>query len=790
MNKRRKILATMLAAFMLLVPMVSTAQIKVDDEETSDLSGTWGTVQITDYQTEEYVPLGEGLWLLAGAAGLYLLVKSRKTRKATAVAAAALALTLGTTQCKKTEESVIPAGETISISFMAGNGAKSDIDVYTGRITWEKNDEVYVVYDGQLLSEIPLLATPDSQNRVNASISGTITTTVTIEGDNPSFTFYYVGKGVTFDKEEFTFGIQNQNGINAGHYMVGRTEPVEMKVKEGTENSYEPTQDGAKHFDPLTSVLRLNTSEFGANQSLTMDGGNNLMTGDATPSYTAGSITFTSGDDVQISVIPTTPAGDITLSFSGNGKVGSITVTNGIKAGRIYSKVINNAGYPIHVDANGSGVLQGKFSVSATKYVQFSRGNLKATRSSSSSDDWKLGFFANQYEYGTYSTGNVFTVNDTEMSLFTFGFDTKESSFNPIGQTSGSEDWGNEYNRQYSLPSGTWQTLTGGPGGEWWYLLDGRPNAANLKVFKTVHEHSNCLIILPDDFDLSYMPTSTELTDDQWSDLEAKGAVCLPQAGIRVTSTYGTSSNGYWANNSYGQSNAYGAFFSGSTVASQGGGCSNYGYSIRLVQKFFKPHEYVDLDLPNGTLWATCNVGADSPKEYGDYFQWGGVTPVTSTSINVGWATCPGNGGYGTYNESAFNTWKAENLTDDILEPTVDAACVNWGGDWRMPTSDDFKELCDNTYNQWIEENGVKGWKFTSKINSGKHIFLPAAGSRYDYQIYDKDTNGLYWSSSLNSSEPDKAYYLSFGSSTGIYSQLPAGRGGGCPVRPVRFVQN
>ena len=105
MNKRRKILAAMLAAFMLLVPMVSTAQIdiKVGDEETSDLSGTWGTMQITDNETEEYVPLGEGLWLLAGAAGLYLLVKSRKTRKATAVAAAALALTLGTTQCKKTE---------------------------------------------------------------------------------------------------------------------------------------------------------------------------------------------------------------------------------------------------------------------------------------------------------------------------------------------------------------------------------------------------------------------------------------------------------------------------------------------------------------------------------------------------------------------------------------------------------------------------------------------------------------------------------------------------------------
>ena len=782
----------MLAAFMLLVPMVSTAQIDIKggDEETSDLSGTWGTTQITDYQTEEYVPLGEGLWLLAGAAGLYLLVKSRKTRKATAVAAAALALTLGTTQCKKTEESVIPAGETISISFMAGNGAKADIDVYTGRITWNAGDKVYVVCNNAAPSKdnnAVLLGgnlTAKTGSSQQSEISGEVTVP---EGynlpANPSFTFYYVGSDVTFDKTNFTFGIQNQNGIDAGHYMVGRTEPVEMKVKEGTENSYVPTQDGAKHFDPLTSVLRLDTKAFGAGQ-MTMGGGNNLMTinlaGDATPSYTSGSITFTSGEDVRISVIPTTTPGEnenVTLSFSGNGMDGSITVTNGIKAGRIYSKVINNAGYPIHVDANGSGVLSGKFSVSPTEYVQFSRGNLKATRSSSSSDDWKLGFFENQYDYGTYSTGSVFTANDTEMSLFTFGFDSKATSFNPIGQATGSEDWGNEYNRQYSLPSGTWQTLTGGNNGEWWYLLEGRPNAANLRVFKTVHGHSNCLIILPDGFDLS-VPEDDPLTNEQWSDLEAKGAVCLPQAGIRNTLTYGTSSNGYWANNSYGASNAYGVFFSGSTVATQGGGCSNYGYSVRLVQKFDWPEvevTFVDLGLPSGTLWADVNVGAVSKTgvgSYGKYYAWGETAAYLEPMTGYGsWAGAT-NANYveGVIKQHANNNyWKwqfpygstAKYKSKDLMLPEDDIATQKYGDGCHIPTMDQWYELFNDEYCTWTWDASKNGYIVTSVKYPGRSIFIPQAGYYKEGGSFTYDgTMARFWSSDYWNSIAQNCVYI------------------------------
>ena len=645
MNKRRKILAAMLAAFMLLVPMVSTAQIdiKVGDEETSDLSGTWGTMRITDNETGDYVPLGEGLWLLAGAAGLYLLVKSRKTRKATAVAAAALALTLGTAQCKKTEESVIPAGETISISFMAGNGAKSDIDVTTGRITWEENDEVYVVYDGKLLSNQPLKATPVDQNLVNATISGTITTAVTIGGANPSFTFYYVGSGVDFTPTEastsLTFDISSQNGIDAGHYMVGRTGAVVMKVKDGT---YVPSEGGAKHFDPLTSVLRLNTEAFETNKMMTtmkMSCGNSKMEinlSNATPSYTAGSITFTGGDDVQISVIPTTTAGDVTLYLSGNGKLGNIKVTNGIKAGRIYSKVTNNAGYPIHVETI-DGALPGLFSVSGTKKVFFSQGNLQYI-GSAATPYWKFADHqfdilgdngqgnANQYAdrdlfgWGTsgyHQEADLSNVNfqpwstsnspvSTYNNYYGYGPSVDVTPEGPSGMTqstgniSGSYyDWGVNCaisNGGGEAGKGKWRTLTGG-GGEWNYLFNSRrvkDGKGEGKSYQRATVNSDDrggvygMILYPDDY--TEQTGAASYTSSEWTEMEAKGCVFLPTAGGRdVTRIFDVGSKGYyWASSSRfpdqsGYHYVHYISFSSNNNVPDGYVQRFYGLSVRLV---------------------------------------------------------------------------------------------------------------------------------------------------------------------------------------------------------------
>lgn len=444
------------------------------------------------------------------------------------------------------------------------------------------------------------------------------------------------------------------------------------------------------------------------------------------------------------------------------------------------------------------GLLPGKFSVSETEYVQFSRGNLFCTRTGEEgSYTYEFDLERNQYDFRT-RPGNYAVKNGVPMAT---GSDESGLFQYDLSCAVNGGDFG-AFGMKYPIAGDPSQILNFGKaiGPEWSTLTQ-----SQWVYFLTKHASVWCTVkgiygyaFAPDDYDTTMQPWTTTGNElNNWEEAESAGVLFIPAAGfmqgegVNFGIVYADGSvvefSGYsWTSTANGTEGAYYMGFGKAEIGTYVH-VNSYAFPERLVQKFFKPHDYVDLDLPSGTLWATCNVGADSPEEYGDYFQWGGVTPVTSTSINVSWVTCPGNGGNENYNESAFNTWKTENLTGYVLKPTVDAACANWGGDWRIPTSDDFKELCENTNNQWIEENGVKGWKFTSTINSGKHIFLPACGSRYDTQIYDKDSNGLYWSSSLNSSKPEEAYYLSFGSSTDI---LLAGRGGGCPVRPVQYVHD
>lgn len=187
-------------------------------------------------------------------------------------------------------------------------------------------------------------------------------------------------------------------------------------------------------------------------------------------------------------------------------------------------------------------------------------------------------------------------------------------------------------------------------------------------------------------------------------------------------------------------------------------------------------HEYVDLGL--SVKWATMNVGASSPEYYGDYFAWGETT--TKTTYN--WSTykyC--NGSYTTMTkyctDSSYGT--VDNKT--VLELSDDAACVNWGGTWRMPTDAELTELRTQCTWTWTTQNGVKGYKVTSKTNSNS-IFLPAAGCRYDSSLSNAGSYGSYWSSSL-SKGPYDAWYVYFFSG-GVYRDYDV-RYYGLSVRPV-----
>ncbi len=197
-------------------------------------------------------------------------------------------------------------------------------------------------------------------------------------------------------------------------------------------------------------------------------------------------------------------------------------------------------------------------------------------------------------------------------------------------------------------------------------------------------------------------------------------------------------------------------------------------------------HEFVDLGLPSGLLWATCNVGSTTPEGYGDYFAWG----ETTTKTTYDWSTyryCNGSNSTLTKycNKPSYgNNGFTDNLT--TLEASDDAATANWGSGWRMPTKEEFEELNSNCTVSLTTQNGVNGHLFTGP--NGNSIFLPAAGDRLDSSLLNVGSCGYYWSSSLRTDDPGYAWNLSFFS--GNYYMSYFNRYYGLTVRAVCQSQN
>lgn len=168
------------------------------------------------------------------------------------------------------------------------------------------------------------------------------------------------------------------------------------------------------------------------------------------------------------------------------------------------------------------------------------------------------------------------------------------------------------------------------------------------------------------------------------------------------------------------------------------------------------PFELIDLGLPSGTKWASCNLGATKPEEYGDYYQWGSVTPNTNTVCD--WAHAPFNNGASDFNESYFNAHKSEWLDGNVLKTEYDAAYQATNGKTHMPTKTQFDELLANTTNTWATENGVNGRRFTA--SNGNSIFIPAAGIRESSSFGGQGSFCYVWSSSLSSNFTYRAWCL------------------------------
>ena len=209
---------------------------------------------------------------------------------------------------------------------------------------------------------------------------------------------------------------------------------------------------------------------------------------------------------------------------------------------------------------------------------------------------------------------------------------------------------------------------------------------------------------------------------------------------------------------------------------------------VHYFEDPYKGHQYVEI---GGLKWATMNIGASKPSDYGLYFAWGDTQGYTAKQVGsgegqkfFGWedykygngTSSPGATGMTKYNEADGKT---------ILEAADDAAVVNWGGSWRMPTTGEFQALRDAVNTAWTQVNNVYGMLCTDKKDSSKTLFFPAAGNCHDGSVEeDVGDYGYYWSSSLYTSSRQGAYYLLFGSDS-AYWDGNYDRYFGFAVRPV-----
>ena len=201
--------------------------------------------------------------------------------------------------------------------------------------------------------------------------------------------------------------------------------------------------------------------------------------------------------------------------------------------------------------------------------------------------------------------------------------------------------------------------------------------------------------------------------------------------------------------------------------------------------------DWVDLGLPGGTLWATRNIGADKPEDYGDYFAWGETTPKAEYhSGTYKWwekyQDASGNWHKGFTKYCSRSYEGLDNFVDDKTELDLadDAASVNWGGKARIPSIEQIQELVNTCTWQWTQHNGVNGQLATGP--NGNTIFFPAAGERWDGPLLNAGYLGYYLSRTLVPYSPDSAYCLNFGSAGVDCEGTILGRFGGFSVRAVR----
>ena len=238
-------------------------------------------------------------------------------------------------------------------------------------------------------------------------------------------------------------------------------------------------------------------------------------------------------------------------------------------------------------------------------------------------------------------------------------------------------------------------------------------------------------------------------------------------ANITVTATDGTTN--------------YSKSLTGKTYAANNG----YSLSWRMAQDL-TPAGVEAVDLGLSVKWANMNVGAESVTDYGKYYAWGATTDNYSESKNYQWSNTP----YYT-GDGSTHSWSKYTGSDSksTLEAADDAAAVNWGGSWRMPTETEMQELLDNTTRTWqsnYNSSGIAGYLFTSTKTgyTDKSIFLPAAGYRDGSSLIDAAEGNGFWSSTHSSNASCGRSLIFVSGYASMYSYRS--RYYGLPVRAVQ----
>jgi uncharacterized protein YjdB len=228
----------------------------------------------------------------------------------------------------------------------------------------------------------------------------------------------------------------------------------------------------------------------------------------------------------------------------------------------------------------------------------------------------------------------------------------------------------------------------------------------------------------------------------------------------------------------------------------QNGAVINYDVSELKDIKFLDEtavdeHDWVDLELPSGALWATMNVGANVPEEYGNFFAWGETQPKDNYSWNT-YQHANSDGSTVLLTKYCNNYTFGYNSYWDTyteLQPSDDAATANWGAYWQMPSNEQWAELLnsENISTEWVTQNGQQGLKVTSNRN-GKSIFLPGAGyyegTQHDAASASTGYHAIYWSRSLYTQSCEKGCAF-YGGRTGV-DVYSTNRFWGQSIRPVR----